>query len=61
MPKAKYCYAILKIDNGAILIEDCKLPIYWNKKVAQKRCKGFKGYCVHPILLDKLENFLITI
>lgn len=59
MAKAKYCYAILKKDNGSMLIEDKKLPIYWNKKVAQDVCKKLTGYCVHPVVLDKLEIILL--
>ena len=60
MGKSKYCYAIVKKDNGQLLLKDHKLPIYWNKKVAQDVCKNFTGYCVHAIILEKLEYFLLT-
>ncbi len=43
-----------------MLLDTEKLPIYWNKKVAQSVCKNFTGYCVHPVILEKLESFLLT-
>lgn len=60
MAKSKYCYGIVKKDNGQMLLDTEKLPIYWNKKVAQSVCKNFTGYCVHPVILEKLESFLLT-
>lgn len=60
MAKRKYCYAIVKKDNAALLLDCGRLPIYWNKKVATERCKDFKGYCVQPILLDKMEDIILN-
>jgi hypothetical protein len=35
--KTTLYYCIIN-DKNQMVLQDCKLPIYWNKKVADKRC-----------------------
>lgn len=52
----KYCYSIVNKDSGSLLLEDHKLPFYWNKKVAQDICKNFGGkFCVQPVLIENIK------
>ncbi len=61
MAKNKYCYVVLNRDNGKMILEDAKLPIYYNKKVAQGVCKAWgDDYCVHPIILEDMETFVLN-
>lgn len=57
---SKYCYAIVNEKTGALLLEDCKLPIYWNKRVAKERCSLFAGFIVEKVLLKELHKFILT-
>lgn len=58
MAKSKYCYVIVNYENGNMLLEDGKLPIYWNKKVAKERCSNFKGCVVQKLKLIDIENLI---
>lgn len=60
MAKQKHCYAIVNQNTGQLLLEDGKLPIYWNKKVAQEMVKRFNGFCIEPVLLEELRRFILT-
>lgn len=58
--KDKYCYIIVKKDNGNMLLEDCKLPIYWNKAVCKERQLEFGGaYVVHRLELSDIEALIL--
>jgi len=59
MAKKKYYYAVVKKENGNLLVSDGKLPIYWNKKVAQEMAKEFRDYCVTRISVDNLERSIL--
>jgi hypothetical protein len=52
-------YCIIN-EKNQMLLQDCKLPFYWNKKVADERCKLFSGYRVVKVDAKKFNN-LITI
>lgn len=60
MAKSKYCYVLANKDNGTMLLEDGKLPIYWNKKVAKERCLNFDGYVVHKLFLSDIEGMVLN-
>lgn len=60
MSKSKYCYVIVNAENGNMLLEDCKLPIYWNKKVAKERCSKFNGHIVHKLYLSDVEGMVLN-
>lgn len=53
----KYCYVILN-PRGGLLVEDPKLPIYWNKKVAEERLKCFKGHTLEKVNLKNLLELI---
>lgn len=61
MARQKYYYAIVNKENGNMILEDAKLPIYYNKKVAKRICDnwGTDKYCVHPVLAENLCNFIL--
>ena len=58
MGKTNYCYVIVDKDNGSMLIEDGKLPFYWNKKVAKERCYWFSKHCVRKIKLEEINDLI---
>ncbi len=61
MAKSKYCYVIANEENGNMLVEDGKLPIYWSKKVAKERQLLFGDkYVVHKIELATIENIVLS-
>lgn len=61
MAKSKYCYVIANEENGNMLLEDGKLPIYWNKKVAKKRQFKFGNkWVVHKIELATIEKIVLS-
>lgn len=55
----KYCYAIMT-PRGTLLVEDGKLPIYRNKKVAKERVIMFKDHYLKRINLKHLFKFINT-
>lgn len=57
----KYCYVLVNKKSGGMLLEDSKLPIYWNKKVAKNRCLLFESYEVCRILLDNIDQIVKVI
>jgi hypothetical protein len=60
MSTQKYYYVIVEKENGKMILEDAKLPIYYNKKVAKEVCKNWGSkYCVHPIIAEKLNHFIL--
>jgi hypothetical protein len=59
MSKSKYFYIIVDKENGQMLLEDGKLPFYWNKKIAKERCVSFDGYVVHKLLLSEIETMIL--
>lgn len=57
--KPKYAYAIVYPVSGTFLLEDGKLPIYWNKKTAQKRIDDyFSPYEIKRIDIEKLNKLI---
>lgn len=60
MAKSKYYYAIVNRYNGKPLIEDKKMPIYFNKEVCIKRVKLFPKYAVVRIPIDPLDKMLLS-
>ncbi len=42
-----------------MLLEDGKLPIYWDKGAATNRAKRFQGYCLQKIELSEIEWFVL--
>lgn len=59
MSKSKYYYAIVDKENGNMLLEDGKLPFYWNKGIAKERCINFYGYVVHKLSLSEIESMIL--
>ena len=60
MAKSKYCYVIVDKENGNMLLEDGKLPFYWNKKVAKQRQSLFGNkWIVCQIELSDIEEVII--
>lgn len=60
--KSKYCYIIVSQENGSMLLEDGKLPIYWNREVAKERLRRFVfryNYVIHKIELADIENLIL--
>ena len=58
--KPKYCYIIVDKENGNMLVEDCKLPIYWNKAVCKERLLGFGSeYVVRRLELSDIEGLIL--
>jgi hypothetical protein len=63
---AKYYYAILSRVSKKLLVTDGKLPIYWNKRVAQKVAKSYNGsgkesfqeFIVCPINIKDFQQLL---
>lgn len=60
MANSKYCYVLVNKDTGKFLVEDTRLPIYWNKTVAQHRVNKFPGFIIEPVLLKELYKFILT-
>jgi len=60
MAKSKYCYVLADSENRSMLLEDGKLPIYWNKRVAKERCSNFKGYVVRKLFLSDIEGMVLN-
>lgn len=54
MLDSKYCYVLVSKLNGNLLLEDSKLPIYWNKKIAQDRLASFPKHELKRIVLEEL-------
>ncbi len=60
MAKSKYCYIIVNEENGSMLLEDGKLPIYWNKQTAKERQVKFSNkYVVHKLELATIEKLIL--
>lgn len=59
--KTSYYYVIVNTKNGKMLLQDCKAPIYWNKKVADKRCELFKGFEVVEMPAKDFNDLLSII
>jgi len=59
MAKRKYCYVIVNKENGNMLVEDNKLPFYWDKEVAKRRCLDFNTHLVQKIVLEDIENLIL--
>lgn len=58
--KPKYCYIIVNKENGNMLVEDGKLPLYWNKAVCKERQSEFgKKYVVHRLELSDIEALIL--
>ena len=49
LKKTSFYYLIVNKVNGKMLLQDCKMPFYWNLKVAQERCKLFSEFKVIKI------------
>jgi len=58
--RKKYVYAIVHKKTNKLLIEDEKLPIYWNRTVAIERVALFPKYELTTVNEDYLLNFIIT-
>jgi hypothetical protein len=52
---AKYYYAIVSSISKKLLITDAKLPIYWNKRVAQTVAKNYNGSAK-----DAFKEFIVA-
>lgn len=59
--KEKYFYAIVNKENSKMLIEDGKLPFYWNRKVAKERCKDFSNHCVVRMDLKAIQETILKL
>ncbi len=59
MRKNKYSYLIAKTDNAEMLLEDGKLPIYWDRTVAIERCTLFSNYSVVKVETSKIEDIIL--
>lgn len=55
MANNKYYYAIVNKENGKLLLDEGRLPIYYNKSVAKDTAKNFTDYVVHPILIEGFD------
>ena len=66
MATQKYCYVIVRKENGLMLpIQDSKLPIYWSRKVAIDVCLKIGGYAVnkytvHKLLLSDIQTMILN-
>jgi len=60
MSKQKYYYAVVKKDNGNLLLEGHKLPFYWLKKIAKETADKFEGYIVTRINLCDIEKLILS-
>lgn len=54
MARQKYCYVIVRKENGIMLVEDLKLPIYWNKNEAINKCNQVGGFTANKWVVQKL-------
>ncbi len=59
MSKSKYFYIIVDKENAKMLLEDGKLPFYWNKTAAKMRCKSFQGHIVNRLFLSDIESMIL--
>lgn len=57
--KTTLYYVIVSNTNGKMLLQDCKAPIYFNKKVAEKRCELFPGFHVIGVDAKQFNQLLI--
>lgn len=60
MSNKKYYYAVVNKGTGKPLLEDHKLPVYWNKEVAEKVIKNFPTYCIVPVNIELFEKFILS-
>jgi len=60
MAQTKYYYAVVREDNGKLLLEDHKLPFYWLKKIAKETAKKFDGYIVTRINIADVEKLILS-
>ena len=52
------CYHAIVNKKNQLLLQDCKLPIYWSKKVADKRVELFPDFEVIKIDAKKFNELL---
>lgn len=56
----KYCYIVVRKENGNMLHTDEKLPVYWHKKDAALQARQMSSeYIVHKIELTALEKIIL--
>lgn len=61
MAKSKYCYVIVNKENGNLLVESTKLPIFWNKTLAKERQLNFGDkFTVCRIELANIEKLILS-
>lgn len=54
----KYYYVLLSKKTHKMLLQDCKLPIYWHKKIANERAKLFPSFYVKRIKGHQLADII---
>jgi hypothetical protein len=59
---AKNYFAIVHRENGNLLCNRARLPIYYRKDVAIEDCESFnsKDYIVQPIDIKELERLVLS-
>ena len=60
MANSKYYYAVVREDNGNLLLEDHKLPFYWLKKIAKEQANKFHGYIITRINIEDMEKLILS-
>jgi hypothetical protein len=58
MSESKLCYAIIEKETGRLLVEDSKLPIYWNRRAAKERAALFPKYEIKKIQITYLMSVI---
>ncbi len=61
MAKEKYYYIVVNKENDKMLLSSSRLPIFWNKKIAQKVADEFSAkitYVVRKIVAWELESLI---
>lgn len=51
-------YVVVNKTNGALLVNNSQLPVYWNKKVANEVVKSHPRHEVKPISIDEFNKLV---
>lgn len=58
MKKTSFYYVIVNSKSGRMLLQDCKLPIYWSLFSATERCKVFTECKVLKLPAKDFNNLI---
>lgn len=54
----QYAYILVYKRSGNLFIEDHKLPIYWDKKVARERLKNFTECKIKVVYMSQILELI---